>query len=71
LLSECDLFQELNDTQIDKLVAIAKEQSVPEGTLLYTEGDPSPSLKEAGVRVPEWSVRLKKKYQYDAMTSHL
>jgi CRP/FNR family cyclic AMP-dependent transcriptional regulator len=44
LLSECDIFQELNDTQIEKLVAIAKEKSVPEGTLLYKEGDPSTNL---------------------------
>lgn len=44
LLNECDVFQELNDTQIGKLAAIAKEKSVPEGTLLYKEGDPSTHL---------------------------
>jgi len=43
-LTECDIFQELNDTQIERLAAIAKEQSVPGGTLLYREGEPSTHL---------------------------
>jgi CRP/FNR family transcriptional regulator, cyclic AMP receptor protein len=43
-LKECDLFQELNDRQIEKLTAIAREKSIPEGTLLYKEGDPSTNL---------------------------
>jgi signal-transduction protein with cAMP-binding, CBS, and nucleotidyltransferase domain len=43
-LKESDIFQELNDTQIEKLVAIAKEESFPTGTLLYKEGDPSAHL---------------------------
>ncbi|MCE5281333.1 MAG: cyclic nucleotide-binding domain-containing protein, partial [Deltaproteobacteria bacterium] len=43
-LKECDIFLELNDAQIAKLVAIAKEESYPTGTLLYKEGDPSTQL---------------------------
>jgi hypothetical protein len=34
LLKECDIFQELGEAQIEKLVAIAKEESYPTGTLL-------------------------------------
>jgi CRP-like cAMP-binding protein len=44
LLKECDIFQDLNEAQIEKLVAIAKEESYPTGTLLYKEGDPSTHL---------------------------
>jgi CRP-like cAMP-binding protein len=40
-LKECNVFQGLNDAQIEKLVAIAKEESFATGTLLYKEGDPS------------------------------
>lgn len=43
-LKECNIFQELNDAQIEKLVAIAKEESYPTGALLYKEGEPSTQL---------------------------
>ncbi len=43
-LKECDIFQNLNDAQIEKLVAIAKMESYPTGTLLYKEGDTSTQL---------------------------
>jgi CRP-like cAMP-binding protein len=43
-LKECNVFQGLSDAQIEKLVAIAKEESFPTGTLLYKEGDPSTHL---------------------------
>jgi CRP-like cAMP-binding protein len=43
-LKECDIFQELNDAQLEKLVAIAKEESYPTGTLLYREGESSTQL---------------------------
>jgi len=43
-LRECNVFQGLSDAQIDKLVAIAKDESYPTGTLLYKEGDPSTHL---------------------------
>ncbi len=41
---ECNVFQGLTDAQIEKLVAISKEESYPTGTLLYREGDPSTYL---------------------------
>jgi CRP/FNR family transcriptional regulator, cyclic AMP receptor protein len=44
LLKESDIFQDLNDAQLEKLVAIAKEELYPTGTLLYKEGDPSAQL---------------------------
>jgi signal-transduction protein with cAMP-binding, CBS, and nucleotidyltransferase domain len=44
LLKECDIFQDLNDAQIEKLVKIAKEESYSTGTLLYKEGAPSTHL---------------------------
>jgi CRP-like cAMP-binding protein len=43
-IKESDIFQGLNDAQIEKLVAIAKEESYPTGALLYKEGDPSTHL---------------------------
>jgi signal-transduction protein with cAMP-binding, CBS, and nucleotidyltransferase domain len=43
-LKECDIFQDLNDAQIEKLVKLAKEESCPTGTLLYKAGDPSTQL---------------------------
>jgi len=43
-LKECNVFQGLSDAQIEKLVAIAREESFPTGTLLYKEGDPSTHL---------------------------
>jgi CRP-like cAMP-binding protein len=43
-LRECNVFQGLSDAQIDRLVAIAKDESFPTGTLLYKEGDPSTHL---------------------------
>jgi len=43
-LKECNVFQGLTDAQIEKLMAIAKEESFPTGTLLYKEGDPSTHL---------------------------
>jgi CRP-like cAMP-binding protein len=43
-LKECYIFEGLNDAQIEKLVAIAKEESYPTGALLYKEGDPSTHL---------------------------
>lgn len=43
-LKECNVFEGLNDAQIEKLVSIAKEESFPTGTLLYKEGDPSTHL---------------------------
>ncbi|MCU0531835.1 MAG: Crp/Fnr family transcriptional regulator [Syntrophales bacterium] len=43
-LKECNVFQGLSDAQIGKLIAIAKDDSYPTGTLLYKEGDPSTHL---------------------------
>ncbi|HTZ40914.1 MAG TPA: cyclic nucleotide-binding domain-containing protein [Syntrophales bacterium] len=43
-LKECNIFQGLTDAQIEKLIAIAKEESYPTGALLYREGDPSTHL---------------------------
>lgn len=43
-LKECNVFQGLKDAQIEKLMAIAREESCPTGTLLYKEGDPSTHL---------------------------
>lgn len=43
-LKECNVFQGLSDAQIDRLVAIAKDESFPTGTLLYKESDPSTHL---------------------------
>jgi CRP-like cAMP-binding protein len=43
-LQECDIFQDLNEAQLEKLAAIAKEESYPTGALLYKEGDASTQL---------------------------
>ena len=43
-LKECNVFEGLNDAQIEKLAAIAKEEAYPTGALLYKEGDPSTHL---------------------------
>jgi len=43
-LKECNVFQGLNDAQLEKLAAIAKEEAYPTGALLYKEGDPSSQI---------------------------
>jgi len=43
-LKECDIFSDLNDAQLKKLVAISKEKTFAPGTLLYRIGDPSTHL---------------------------
>ena len=43
-LKECNVFQGLNDAQLEKLAAIAKEEAHPTGALLYKEGDPSSQI---------------------------
>jgi CRP-like cAMP-binding protein len=43
-LKECNVFQGLNDAQIEKLATIAKEEAYPTGALLYKEGDPSSQI---------------------------
>lgn len=43
-LKECDVFSDLNDDQLKKLVAISKEKTYAPGTLLYKIGDPSTHL---------------------------
>jgi len=43
-LKECNVFEGLNDAQLEKLAAIATEEAYPTGALLYKEGDPSTHL---------------------------
>ena len=43
-LKECNVFEGLNDAQLEKLAALAKEEAYPTGALLYKEGDPSTHL---------------------------
>ncbi len=44
VLKECDMFRELDDEKIQKLVSIAQEESHPAGSVLYREGEASNQL---------------------------
>jgi CRP-like cAMP-binding protein len=43
-LKECDIFSGLNDAQLKKLIAIAKEEIFAPGTLVFKIGEPATHL---------------------------